>query len=282
MRERVGTSVPGGRTARGGGAPSWAQLLDFRGRAAVVTGAASGIGLAVACRLAASGAEVVLVDRDGGALERARAAVERAGSGRPAHGEVVDLADRDAVLALWRRLEPAPRVLVNNAGRYPFARLHEVDAPTYRGVMDVNLDAVFWMCQQFVERLAGAPGSIVTIGSVEAVLPFKDDLACYSAAKAGVVALTRAIARECGRAGVRANAVLPGGIVTPGTRRAAREALRFRPRRVAAGLAFLRRLPLGRLGDADEVARVVAFLASDAASYVQGAVVPVDGGFLCC
>lgn len=282
MLERVGTPSPAGRTTGASTPQPWAQLLDFGGRPAVVTGAASGIGLAVACRLAASGAAVVLVDCDAAGLARAGPRVEEAGAGRPAREEVVDLADREAVLALWRRLEPAPRVLVNNAGRYPFAHLHEVGARAYRAVMDVNLDAVFWMCQQFVGRLAGAPGSIVTIGSVEAVLPFKDDLACYSAAKAGVVALTRAIARECGRSGVRANAVLPGGILTPGTRRAAREALRFRPRRVAAGLAFLRRLPLGRLGDPDEVARVVTFLASDAASYVQGAVVPVDGGFLCC
>jgi len=148
-------------------------------------------------------------------------------------------------------------------------------------VMAVNLEAVLWMCQEFIRKRAQAGGAIVNISSIEALLPFKEDLVSYSVSKAGVLALTRALARDYGRRGFRINAIVPGAIRTPGTQGVVRTALQ----RVDFGLMktgydFQTRLALGRWGNPDEVARVAVFLASDMASYIQGAVLPVDGGFL--
>jgi len=257
------------------------ELLSLKGRRALVTGAASGIGRAVALRLAEAGADLVLVDRHEANLCASTEVLARELPSSPQpHVEVVDLASRQAIRALWRRLEPVPEVLVNAAGSYPFAAFVSIDEPDYRAVMAVNLDAVVWMCQEMIRRRGRKGGAIVNVGSVEALLPFKADLAHYGAAKAGVIALTRSLAREHAGRGFRVNVVVPGGIDTPGTRAAARDLLRLKLGRLVDGLDFSRRLPAGRLGRADEVARVVAFLASDAAAYMFGAVVSVDGGFL--
>lgn len=256
------------------------ELMSLAGRRALVTGAASGIGRQVAVRLAEAGAEVVLVDRDDAGMCFTQGIIARLGAAPPAAREQVELGTRAAIEALWDRLEPAPSVLVNAAGSYPFQPFTAIDEDAYRAVLSVNLDAVFWMCQAMIRRRRPRGGTIVNIASVEALLPFKADLAHYGAAKAGVIALTRSLAREHGGHGFRVNVVVPGGIDTPGTRRAARDVLRLKLRRVVEGVDYSRRLPLGRLGTADEVARVVAFLASDAAAYMLGSVVAVDGGFL--
>ena len=257
------------------------ELLSLSGSRALVTGAASGIGRAVALRLAEAGAAMVLVDNDEEGLGGSEAFLRKELQGPLAIvRHTLDLTSHDAIVELWRGLEPLPAVLVNNAGTYPFRSFTEIDEDAYRRLMAVNLDAVFWMCQEMIRRRGRAGGSIVNIGSVEALLPFKADLAHYGASKAGVIALSRSLAREYGRSGYRVNVVVPGGIDTPGTRRIARDVLRLRLGRLVDGLDYSRRLPLGRLGRADEVARVVAFLASPAAAYMLGSVVVVDGGFL--
>ena len=111
-------------------------------------------------------------------------------------------------------------------------------------------------------------------------MPFKEDLAHYSVSKAGVIALTRALAKEYGRRGFRVNAIVPGGIITRGTMAVAKGVLRLQFGLLKTGAEFKQRLPIGRMGQPDEVARMVLVLASDLSSYVHGAVIPVDGGFL--
>ena len=192
----------------------------------------------------------------------------------------MDLSLPHEIHALWERLRGRePDILVNNAGVYPMKGFLEVDAAFLHKVEEINLNSVFWMCQNMVRRRAGKGGVIINIGSIEAIIPFKDDLSHYALTKAGVIALTRSLAKEYGK-DFRVNCLLPGGIITPGTKDVAKDILRLDFGVVKAGVEFHARLPVGRFGRPDEVACMALVLASDLASYVQGALVPVDGGFL--
>ena len=123
-------------------------------------------------------------------------------------------------------------------------------------------------------------GVIINVGSIEAILPFKKDMVHYDASKAGVIGLTRGLARDYGEKGFRINALLPGGIITQGTKGAAKEFLKGNIGLAKTAYDFMMRIPLGRLGEPDEVARATLFLASDLSSYTTGALLAVDGGFL--
>lgn len=189
----------------------------------------------------------------------------------------VDLSDKQQIDALWRELKGRePDILVNNAGIYPFKDFLEVDQEFLDRVMEINLRSVFWMCQHMVKGRAERGGIIVNVSSIEALLPFAEKLVHYAVSKAGVASLTRSLARDYGRQGFRVNAILPGGIMTPGTERVARE---MGEAAIKTGQEYLSRVPLGRLGQPDEVARVVLFLVSDLASYVHGALIMIEGGF---
>ncbi|ALM75484.1 SDR family NAD(P)-dependent oxidoreductase [Thermococcus barophilus] len=255
------------------------ELLSLRGRRALITGAASGIGRATAIRFAEAGADLELVDLNESGLEETKALAEEFGVEVNLHR--VDLSRKVEIDALWEALRGRePTVLVNNAGVYWFKDFTEVDEGFYEKVMAINLHSVFWMCQNFVRLRKERGGVIINVSSIEAFLPFAKGLAHYDAAKLGMVALTRAIAREYGKR-IRANVVVPGGIETEGVRRLKKEAImKLDMEKIGISFHFNARLPMGRFGDPDEVARVILFLASDMASYVNGAVIPVDGGFL--
>jgi 3-oxoacyl-[acyl-carrier protein] reductase len=241
----------------------------FAGRRALVTGGASGIGLAVARRLTAAGAVVALLDRD--------PAVKGVADGLGAAALVADIVDDAAVEGAVDRSAVAlggpPDVLVSSAGVYRIARLLDMDAAAWDEVLDVNLRGTLLAGRAVARGLAaaGRRGAIVNLASTAAlVADASEPTAHYNASKAGVVALTRQMAAEWAPLGIRVNAVCPGVIDTPMLR------LMDDP---AAGERYLREgVPLGRLGTADEVAAVVAFLASDEASYVTGVALPIDGG----
>ena len=255
------------------------QLISLKGKRALVTGAAAGIGKAIVYRLAEAGADLDIVDIDGESLAAVKSELEGLGVGVRLH--IVDISKKEEIDRLWENLEgDGPDILVNNAGIYPLKSFLEVDEAFYRRVMETNLDSVYWMCQHMVRKRLKKGGVIINIGSIEAVMPFKEDLAHYSASKAGVIALTRALAKEYGKRGFRVNAIVPGGIITQGTRAVAKGVLRLQFGLLKTGAEFKQRLPIGRMGQPDEVARMVLVLASDLASYVHGAVIPVDGGFL--
>jgi len=256
-----------------------AQLISLKGRTALVTGSAVGIGRAIAQRYAEAGCELDLVDIDKDGLLKLKGELSQTGTEVEVHE--VDISKKEEIDALWKELKGSPPdILVNNAGIYPFKDFLEVDEALLKRTMDINFSSVFWMCQKMIESRINKGGVIINVGSIEAILPFKDALAHYGPSKAGVIALSRALARDYGKKGFRVNVLLPGGIVTPGTKRAAEGILRMEFGLVKSGVEFRARLPLGRFGDPDEVARMALVLASDLSSYVSGALIAVDGGFL--
>jgi NAD(P)-dependent dehydrogenase (short-subunit alcohol dehydrogenase family) len=237
----------------------------LEGRAAIVTGGASGIGLATTRRLAGEGARVAIFDVDGAGAERA--AGEVGGIAFPVDvrdGARVEEATGEAARALG-----GLALLVANAGAGFLAPLHESPPEAFERVLAVNLAGVWHALRAAIPRmLEGGGGAIVTVASASALRPTRGE-SLYSAAKAGVVALTQGAAQEYGPR-IRVNCVSPGVIRTPLT-----EGL-FR----APGLLdpVLRATPLGRAGTAEEVADVILFLCSDRARFVTGQNVVVDGG----
>jgi len=255
------------------------ELASLAGKKALITGAAAGIGRAMAYRFAEAGADLHLVDRDDRGLRTTLKAL--AGFGGDVQSHRIDLSSKEEIDALWEDLQgKEPGILVNNAGIYPFRDFLEVDEDFLKKVMDVNLNSALWMCQHMIRGRLRKGGVIINVGSIEALLPFEKHLSAYSVSKSGVIALTRSLAKEYGSRGFRVNVLIPGGIVTPGTRAVAKELAHFKVGLLKTGVEFRLRLPIGRGGQPDEVARVALFLASDLASYVHGALIPVDGGFL--
>ena len=255
------------------------ELISLKGKKALITGSALGIGKAMAYRFAEAGADLELVDIN----ERGLKAVARELSKPELEINIhkVDLSQAEEIDALWEELKgQEPDVLVNNAGIYPFKDFLEVDDAFFSKVMDINLKSVLLMCQHMIGRRLKKGGVIINIGSIEAIVPFAEGMASYSVSKAGVIALTRALAKEYGKDGFRINAIIPGGIITPGTKAVAKEITQLRLSLLRTGVLFSTRLPLKRGGQPDEVARIAVVLASDLSSYVHGALIPVDGGFL--
>jgi NAD(P)-dependent dehydrogenase (short-subunit alcohol dehydrogenase family) len=265
--------------ARTGKLKPLAELVSLHGKSALITGAASGIGKAMAYRFAEAGADLELVDLNEDGL---KAVCEDFADMNVRIGKhQVDLGNKAEIEKLWDSLKGTePGILVNNAGIYPVKGFLELDEAFVKKVMDVNLNSTLWMCQSMIRARMKQGGVIINVGSVEAVMPFKEGLVPYGISKVGVLILTRALAAEYGRRGFRINALVPGGVFTPGTKSLAKEVLKFNVGIVQSGLEYHQRLPMGRLGKPDEIARMALVLASDLSSYVHGALIAVDGGFL--
>lgn len=242
--------------------------FDLTGRLAVVTGGAAGIGRAIAEVLAEGGAKVVVADRNLDAAKDVAAAL----SGLALALDVTDADGAEAVAASLVRDHGAPAILVNNAGIVQNAPALEVDLADWRRVIDVNLHGVFHTCRAFGRHMVAAgTGSVVNISSIcGEVAVHPQPQAAYNAAKAGVNLLTKSLAVEwAGR--VRVNAVAPGYTATELTLLG-----RSKPEWFNTWLAGI---PMGRLAEPREIALAVAFLASDAASYITGTVLTADGGY---
>jgi NAD(P)-dependent dehydrogenase (short-subunit alcohol dehydrogenase family) len=240
-------------------------VAELDGQVAIITGGASGIGRATAVRFAAEGARVAVFDRDGEGAERVAQEV-----GGKAHA--VDVRDGDAFAAAVRAVADATGridVLFNNAGSGDLRPLHTVDDKLWHRLIDVNLTGTFNGMRAVVPiMLEAGRGAIVNNASVSALTPTRNE-AAYSAAKAGVVALTKSGALEYGPE-VRVNCVAPGHVRTPLTAVWEQFPDVFDP--------VARQIPLGRIGHADEIAEVVLFLASGRSSYITGQTLVVDGG----
>lgn len=259
--------------------PSIYELISLRNKTAIVTGAASGIGRATALRLAEAGASLYLLDIDYEGLSSVKD--EASKYGVEVKLSKVDLSRKEEIDNFWRSIEGMePDILVNNAGIYIFKEFTDISEDFLDKVMKVNLYSMFWMCQHMIKSKNDRGGIIVNVSSIESILPLAKDLVHYDMSKIGVIALTRALAREYGKKGYRINAIVPGGIETESVKKLKEKTLLgLDIDRMLTGIEFKSRLPMGRFGHPDEVARVILFLVSELSSYITGAVVVVDGGF---
>jgi NAD(P)-dependent dehydrogenase (short-subunit alcohol dehydrogenase family) len=244
-------------------------------KVAIVTGAASGIGLAIAERMARDGLRTALFDLNGEEAEKAAAKIR--GDGGQAIGVRVDVADRDAVargVAEVRERFGPVTVLVNNAGKEGFRRFLEISPEKWNEMLAINLTGTFHCCQLVLPYMIEAGwGRIVNISSssTHGGQPY---MAHYVASKTGMVGLTKSLALEFGPAGVTVNTIPPGFIDTPMTRRNDARG-RLGPGGIDEAVS---RTPVGRAGRPEDLAAACAFLVSDEAGYITGQIIGVNGG----
>ena len=247
------------------------EAFRFRGRSSVLTGAASGIGRATAIRLASEGAHVFACDLDDAGLKDTVSAITSAGGTAVAHR--LDVSDpaacRAAVAAAVARFGKLD-VLCNIAGVMSWGHATEISEAEWDRVVAVNLSGVFFLCQAAIPHLLETKGVIVNMASAAGVKGQAYTLP-YSVTKAGVISLTKCLALEYGKRGLRVVAVAPGGVKTPLT-----AAVKFPE---GADMSLVAKLmPLVSLAEPEEIAAAVAYLASDEARYVTGTVLSIDGG----
>jgi len=243
--------------------------MKLKGKVAAITGGARGIGHATAVKFTAEGARVAVCDINPQLIEETLAAIRAAGG--EAAGYRVDVTNKaqiaamvEDVMAQWGRID----CVVNNAGIVMDAQLKKMTDEQFDKVIDINLKGVYNCTRAVVEvMLAQESGVILTTSSIVGLYG-NFGQTNYAASKFAVIGMTKTWAKELGRKGIRANAVCPGFVATP--------ILKQMPDKVLAEMAS--KVPCGRLGTPEEIANVFAFLASDEASYINGAVISVDGG----
>jgi meso-butanediol dehydrogenase/(S,S)-butanediol dehydrogenase/diacetyl reductase len=244
--------------------------MTFAERVAVVTGGASGMGAATARRLAAAGAHVVIVDRNADLAAKVANEI----GGMPAVGDVADSSFCDGVIDQAFQRYGRLDVLVNAAGVIVRAGGLDTTDDQWTKIMGVNVSGTFFMCRAALRVMkTQGRGAIVNFGSIWGDLG-SAGVAAYCASKGAVHNLTRALAMDHAADGIRVNAVCPGEVNTPMLQSERAEAVTDQ---LLAAIAAT--VPMGRLAEPDEIARVVCFLASDDASYMTGAMVSVDAGY---
>ena len=256
------------------------ELLSLQRKTALITGAAKGIGRAIAERYAEAGASLQLIDIDQEALEKAATEL-RDKYGVDVKAFVVDLGDGKAVEAFWNRLSPLPDILVNNAAIFWPKKLEKVTDADYDKIMNINTRSVVIMCREMIKRRGSRPGTIVNISSVEALKGMTYDMLLYAASKSAVLAISRALVKDYAREGWKINTILPGGVNTPGAVGMGIAAIKhFDFSVLSTAVKFSMRMPTKYMGKPDDVARMSVWLGAPASDFMNGSEVVVDGGFL--
>ncbi len=260
------------------------DLLNLKGKVAIVTGGALGIGYGIAYRLAEAGANVVIADRN--EEDGLRAAAELAKSGWNVAAISTDVSDEESVKRLVDgtiKKYGSVDILVNNAGIFPSVPLKTMSLNDFQKVIDVNLNGTF-LCTKYVsEKMVqkGNGGRIINITSIDALHPSSVGLAHYDASKHGVWGFTKNIALELAPHKIWVNAIAPGAIMTPGLQKMSQAAAPPEGVDMQKMLeGFLAHIPMSRFGEPDDIGKVALFLASDMSSYMTGSQIVVDGGVL--
>jgi len=250
------------------------ELFDFTGKVAIVTGAGKGVGHAIALWLADAGADVVVSSRTLSDLEKVVKEIESTG-----HKGLAVPADVSKGIDVKRLFDVAINgfgrvdILVNNAAIFPYTPFFDMTEADWDRVQNTNIKGMF-MCSQTAAKLMvkqGSGGKIVNIASIEGEFPLTAGRVHYHASKGAVINFTRGLAKELAEYKINVNAIAPGMTETPGLEAAMGG---WKPDAITG------RIPLGRLGTPDDIAKAVLFMASDAAEYVTGAILFVDGGLL--
>lgn len=267
---------------RGAIMKSLAELMDLTGKAAIVTGAAKGIGKGIAYRLAEAGAKVFIADLDEKSAQETTDELTQ--KGWTAGSIKTDVSNEEEVRRMVARCQEqfgSVDILVNNAGIYPPQPIALMTEAEFEKVMHVNLRSAFLATRYASEAMkqGGRGGRIINITSVDALHPSMIGLAHYDASKHGLWGFTKNSALELARDNIWVNAIAPGGIQTPGV-----ESMQAQKPSATDGAkaieAFMSKIPMHRMGNADEIGTVALFLASDLSTYMTGSQIVVDGGVL--
>lgn len=260
------------------------ELLNLDGKTAIVTGGAQGIGYGISYRLAEAGAKILIADLDEAAANKT--VEEFKSRGWQAEAVKTDVSDdgqvQDMVKTAVEKFGSVD-ILVNNAGIYPNILVMNMTLEDFERVIHINLRSAF-LCTKYVAKQMinqGKGGRIINVTSIDALHPSSAGLAHYDASKHGLWGFTKNVALELAPHKIWVNAIAPGGIATPGTQKAQQSA------QVPAGVdmekmlqAFMAKIPLGRMGEPDDIGKAALFLASNLSSYMTGSQIVVDGGVL--
>jgi 2-deoxy-D-gluconate 3-dehydrogenase len=260
------------------------KLLDLSGKRAIVTGGAVGIGYGVSYRLAEAGAQVIIADINQNNLDEAKSKLtEKDWDVEYLLADVSKEEDVQHIVKVATETFGGIDILVNNAGIYPSKLVMNMSLEDFERVLAVNLKSVFMSTQAVANKMIdqGKGGKIINITSIDALHPSSPGLAHYDASKHGVWGFTKNVALELAPHNISVNAVAPGGITTPGTQSAQSDV------KIPEGVdmqkmmeGFLNKIPLHRMGEPDDIGKVVLFVASDMSSYMTGSQIVVDGGVL--
>ncbi|MCP4633644.1 MAG: 3-oxoacyl-[acyl-carrier-protein] reductase [candidate division Zixibacteria bacterium] len=243
--------------------------MDFKGKRALITGGARGIGFAIAEKFTELGADVLISDIDSEALKKAEAALSK--SGANVNSYIADISKEDEVNSLFKKIADGGKldVLVNNAGIIRDVLLVRTTLEDWETVIDINLKGTFLCCRAAAKMMMKARyGRIINMSSITGLMGNVGQVN-YTSSKAGIVGMTKSCARELGSRGITVNALAPGFIDTEMTRSLPTQAQEY----------YLNNIPLKRAGTVEDVANATAFLASDEASFITGQVLAIDGGF---